>query len=207
MAKSELLARQSRLPTGWLGWWVARIMALDTGRMNDDAVERLDAQAGERILEVGCGHGLTLKKLAKRTGAGCVAGVDPSEVMRHAARRRNSRDTERGRIRIDAGTADRIPHPDRDFDKALSVHTLYFWPDLEAGLREIHRCLRPGGELLLGYRPADDPDAARQLPDSIYELRGIAEVEAALGVAGYRDVKSERRHNPKSQVAWTRARA
>ena len=64
MAKSERIARQSRRPSGWLGEIVARVMAFETARANRFALERLNAREGEAILEIGCGHGRTLGRLA-----------------------------------------------------------------------------------------------------------------------------------------------
>ena len=55
MAKPELIARQSRQPSGWLGEIVARVMAYDTARANRIAVERLAVQAGEAV-QIGRAH-------------------------------------------------------------------------------------------------------------------------------------------------------
>ena len=65
MAKSELIARQSRRPSGWLGEIVARVMAFETAQANRIAVERLAAREGEAVLEIGCGHGRTLARIAR----------------------------------------------------------------------------------------------------------------------------------------------
>ena len=80
MAKSELIARQSRRPSGWLGEIVGRVMAFDTAQANRVAVEQLALRAGESVLEIGCGHGRTLARVA-RSPCAFVAGIDPSEVM------------------------------------------------------------------------------------------------------------------------------
>jgi len=87
MAKPELIARQSRRPSGWLGEIVARVMAFETQPANRIAVEQLAVRPGETVLEVGCGHGRTLARLAK-TPRAWLAGIDPSEVMVRLARKR-----------------------------------------------------------------------------------------------------------------------
>ena len=87
MAKPELIARQSRRPSGWLGEIVARVMALETRPANRIALEQLAVRPGETVLEVGCGHGRTLARLAK-TPRAWLAGIDPSEVMVRLARKR-----------------------------------------------------------------------------------------------------------------------
>src|SRR5512134_896305 len=99
MAKPELIARQSRQPSGWLGEIVARVMAFDTAHANRIAVERLAVRAGEAVLEVGCGHGRTLARIA-RAPCGFLAGIDASEVMVRLARRRLRRLDETGRAEV-----------------------------------------------------------------------------------------------------------
>jgi ubiquinone/menaquinone biosynthesis C-methylase UbiE len=44
-----------------------------------------------------------------------------------------------------------LPFPDASFERVLCVNTIYFWPDPARALREIHRVLKPGGRLVLGY--------------------------------------------------------
>ena len=191
MAKPEFIARQSALPTGIFGHVVARIMALDTARANRRLLDRLEPKPGERILELGCGHGRTLRRVAARTAPGLAAGVDPSEVMLRVARRHLRSAIKAGQASVEGGDASAIPHEDESFDKAFSVHTLYFWPDLGAGLRELRRVLRAGGELLLGFHDGSDPSLRAALPDSVYTLHSTEEIARALEAAGFREVSSE----------------
>src|SRR5512139_4117203 len=96
MPKPELIARQSRRPSGWLGEIVARVMAFETAPANRIAVEELAVRSREAVLEIGCGHGRTLSRLAESPCAH-LAGVDPSEVMVRLARRRTRRWIDAGR--------------------------------------------------------------------------------------------------------------
>ena len=182
MAKPELIARQSSRPSGWIGEIVARVMAFDTAQANRVAVERLAVQAGEAVLEVGCGHGRTLARIAQAP-CGFLAGVDPSEVMVRLARRRLRRAIDAGRAEVSLAPSTAIPHPDGRFDAALAVHVAYFWSDPLADLREIRRVLRPPGRLVLGYRPRDAV-ALAALPASVYTLRSAAELEELLVTGG-----------------------
>lgn len=185
MAKSERIARQSRRPSGWLGEIVARVMAFETARSNRFALERLGAREGEAVLEIGCGHGRTLGRLAQ-TGCGFLAGIDASEVMVRLARGHLHRWIESGSAEVSLATSRALPYPDGRFDAALAVHILYFWADALCELREICRVLRPSGRILLGYRPRD-PAA---LPASVYALRSVDEVEALLAQAGFEAIRS-----------------
>jgi SAM-dependent methyltransferase len=186
--KPELIARQSRRPSGWLGEIVARVMAFDTANANRIAVELLALRSRETVLEIGCGHGRTLARLAESSCA-FVAGIDPSDVMLRLARRRLRRWLESGRADVSLASSTTIPHPDARFDAAFAVHVAYFWDDPVADLREIRRVLRPGGRMLLGYRPRDD-QAVAELPASVYALRSVEETESLLGEAGFAEIRS-----------------
>jgi ubiquinone/menaquinone biosynthesis C-methylase UbiE len=206
MAKSELIARQSAHPTGLLGHVVARVMALDTARVNRRVLRALEPKPGERILELGCGHGRTLRRVARAVGsAGEAVGVDPSDVMVRVARRHNRREIAAGSARVEPGDSTCIPEPDDSFDKLFSVHTLYFWPYLDAGLRELRRVLRPGGLLLLAFHSGENAEVAAKLPDTVYTLRSDVEVADALRRAGFTDVAVTR--DADTQLRLARAHA
>jgi SAM-dependent methyltransferase len=203
MAKPELIARQSSRPSGWLGELVARVMAVETQPANRIAIERLAVQPGEAVLEIGCGHGRTLARIAA-TPDTFLAGIDPSEVMVRLARRRMRRWIKAGRARVALASSAKIPHADTRFDAALAVHVVYFWRDPLADLREIHRVLRPGGRLLLIYRPRDEETLA-SLPASVYVLRSVEEIEALVVEAGFGAIQSDERSLGRSRLALTQA--
>jgi len=205
VAKSERISRQSRQPSGWLGEIVARVMAFDTARANQIAIERLAVQAGEAVLEVGCGHGRTLARIAQAP-SGFLAGIDASDVMVRLARRRLRRWIEAGQADVSLATSSALPYPDTRFDAALAVHVLYFWKDAAADLREIRRVLRPGGRLLLGYRPRDEETLA-ELPATVYTLRSVDETEELLAQAEFAAIRSTEHSIGKARFVCTEAQS
>ena len=100
-------------------------------------LEYVDVRPGERVLDVGCGHGWLLRVLAEQC-EGRLVGVD-----RDVARLRKAR-TETGRAVV-AGDALRLPFPDRAFDKAVLSEVLEHLPDDRGALLEVRRVLKPGG--------------------------------------------------------------
>jgi SAM-dependent methyltransferase len=205
MAKPELIARQSRLPTGLLGEIVARVMSLETRPANAAAVRALAPAGDDAILEVGCGHGRTLAGIAAGP-CGHLSGIDPSEVMVRLARRRLRRWIDAGRADVSLASSAKIPHADGRFDAALAVHVIYFWSDPLADLGELRRVLRPGGRLLLGYRPLCD-ETRDSLPSSVYALRAVDEVEQLLARSGFTSVQSTEASIGKTSLVLTRALA
>ncbi len=92
-----------------------------------------------------------------RVGDGQVCGVDPSAEMRRLAIARNRAAVRAGRVDLRLGTADATGFPDEVFDRVVSVNNVALWPDLEAGLCELHRVTRPGGELVIAWHGGTAP--------------------------------------------------
>lgn len=200
MGKSLFIAKQSGHPQGWFGHIVALVMARETATANRIALRHLDVHDGDAVLEVGFGHGQTVCEIARRVPTARVSGVDPSEVMVRVARRKCRAYS--NRLDLRSGLAEFLPFDDGVFDRALSVHTTYFWPQLEPGLREIRRVLHKRGRFVLGFRPADDELAAASLPTSVYTLHSIEEMKSALLLAGFGNVTVERTELKKGFIAW-----
>jgi SAM-dependent methyltransferase len=205
MRRSNLLARQGRRPSGLLGHIIGRIMARETHAANLVALERLDLAPTDDVLEVGFGHGRTLTAAAQVVTAGRLAGIDPSEVMLQIARQRNAASLRGGRLELNLGVSEHLPWPAASFDKAFAVHTIYFWPQPARDLAEIHRVLRPGGRLVLGYRPSEDPGFARDFPAEIYSIHSVAEIERLVAEAGFSGVETCSKALGHSLMAWTLA--
>jgi ubiquinone/menaquinone biosynthesis C-methylase UbiE len=206
MKRSTLIARQGRQPSGLLGHIVARIMARETHAANLIALEALDLAPDDRVLEVGFGHGRTLAAAARRVTKGFLAGVDPSEVMMGIARGRNAKLLRSGRMVLKAGVSEHLPFETGVFTKAYAVHTVYFWPQPERDLAEIHRVMAPGGRFVLGFRPGEDEGFARNFPAEVYQIRPVAEVERAITAAGFARVETMTRPMGRGLMAWTTAR-
>jgi SAM-dependent methyltransferase len=130
------------LPRGLTGHLAGRLMLLLNRQQ--DVLELLDVRPGVGVLEVGYGPG-GLIQLLRKTPAVRVSGVDPSPQMRDLARRHNPE----GDLRL--CTAERTGFADAEFDRVVSVNTVALWPDLGAGLRELHRVTRPGGRVLIAW--------------------------------------------------------
>jgi ubiquinone/menaquinone biosynthesis C-methylase UbiE len=163
-------------PSGVLGRLAGRFM-LWTNRQRD-VLDLLSVRPGERVLEIGYGPGGLVRLLARHTEASLIQGVDPSPTMRDQANRTNGAAVRAGRVELLLGTADRTGLPDHSVDRVVSVNNVAIWPDLDRGVQELHRVLRPGGTLLLAWHGGTAPSAiARSLRLPADKLR---RVESAL---------------------------
>ena len=73
MRRPDFVARQGRCPSGVLGAVIGRFMAHETVRENAIAIELLQLEPADRVLELGFGHGRTIRRIVERVPAGHVA--------------------------------------------------------------------------------------------------------------------------------------
>jgi SAM-dependent methyltransferase len=151
----DRLVRQAHKPTGAAGHvegWIFGRRSSNVQR-NRWAVELLDVQPGDHVIELGCGPGVAIAALAARATNGLVVGVDHSKVMISQARRRNAAAVRVGRVRLVTAPVERLSTPGGPFDAALAVNSVGFWPETRDRLREIGALLRPGGRIALVSQP------------------------------------------------------
>ena len=124
----------------------------------DQTLQVAAIQAGENILDVGCGTGV-LTRLARDTAgpAGSAIGIDPTRNMICVAKENAQRLLSRAEFEVAA--IEQLPFDNARFDAVLSSLMLHHLPpDLKRqGLREVYRVLKPGGRLIVVdfYRPAN----------------------------------------------------
>lgn len=184
MKRPVFIARQSARPSGLVGRVIASVMARETARLNDEAVNLLAPAPADRVLEIGFGHGRTVERIASIVPKGQVCGLDVSDAMLDMAARRNRRGIAEGRIRLRVGDCAAIPFDDASFDGALSVHTLYFWREPGSCLREIRQVLRPEARFVLGFLCAGSKGQS-SFPSEVYAFHEEGEVRAMLAAAGF----------------------
>jgi SAM-dependent methyltransferase len=192
MRKPGFIAKQGRKPSGLLGQIVARVMAKETVDENDFALELLQLQPEDAVLEIGCGHGDTLAKSAKVASRGFLCGIDFSPTMHRHATRRHRRLVAEKRIEFRLGSSDRLPFGDASFDKVFAVHTIYFWNAPLDHLTEARRVLKPDGRFVLGFRPAEDARFQATFPSEVYHIRPEADVVQLARDAGFEAVDLRR---------------
>jgi ubiquinone/menaquinone biosynthesis C-methylase UbiE len=152
VAISKFIARQAAKPHGLFGRLIfGRLLNRANASVNQLVFDSLQPAAQSRVLEVGFGGGELLFQIARSLAGGRIDGIDVSAEMLANAQRKLARMDLEESAGLQLASVDSLPFADASFDCACSVHTIYFWPDLNQGLRELARVTRPGGRLVLGF--------------------------------------------------------
>ena len=149
MSAADKVIAQCRKPSGFFGRFVLWDMNRHHSKLTDWGLSHVSIKKTDTILDIGCGGGRTIHKLAAIASAGKVYGVDYSDDSVAAARRKNARLIDIGRVEIKQGSVSQLPFANDTFDLATAIETHLFWPDLPNDFRETFRVLKPGGTLLI----------------------------------------------------------
>lgn len=109
------------------------------------ALDLWEIQAKDFILDIGCGGGMTLKRMSKRAKEGHLTGVDYSPVSVQESKKLNEADIKSGKMEIIEASVEAMPFPNDLYDKIITVESFYFWPNPAENLKEVYRILKKGG--------------------------------------------------------------
>ena len=109
-----------------------------------ETLARLQMRPNDRVLDVGCGTGELLSRLAARFPDAGLAGLDPVPEMLQVAREKLRPDVD---LRV--GWANELPWQDNSFDIVISCNMFHYVTRPVAAIREMERVLRPGGQMVI----------------------------------------------------------
>ena len=156
-AWKKLLMEQCRRPGGILGEYIGRRMNRSHFELTGWGLSQVDIAPDSDVLDIGCGGGRTLARLATLAPKGRICGIDASEKSVALSRRHNAQAIATGRMEVRQASVSALPYRHDTFGLVTAVETHYFWPDLATDLREVLRVLRPGGRFLLLAEVYDTP--------------------------------------------------
>jgi SAM-dependent methyltransferase len=187
------LLNQARKPTRWIGRLFVWLMNISHSGMTDWGLKHVSIEKRFTILDVGCGGGRTIQKLAAIATEGMIYGVDYAKGSVAASRGKNAQLIKDGRVAIRQASVSRLPFPDGKFDLVTAVETQYYWPDLVNDMREILRSLKPGGKLIIiaeSYRGGRCDSLKGPVMKLLRSTRlSVDEHQELFSTAGYTDVR------------------
>ncbi|WP_429569261.1 class I SAM-dependent methyltransferase [Paraburkholderia sp. JPY419] len=164
----DALLSQLRCPTGAVGKVVGNMMERVNAGLIDAAYRKLDPQAGDRMLEIGLGNGGHVASALALAPFLTLTGIDTSPTMIAAARSRNAKLIESGQLHLETASVTDMPFENDAFDRAISINSVYFWPNLTAALRRIRRVMSDDGVLVIA---AMTPEASLAMPFAEHGFR------------------------------------
>lgn len=186
---------------------IVAALAFTIGRGADAelAITLTEVGPDDDVVDIGCGPGVAVRRAAAH-GASSAIGVDPAAVMLRTARilTRAGRCAARD-VRYLEGAAEALPLADGSATVAWSLATVHHWHDVDAGLAEARRVLRPSGRFLAVERRVE-PGA------SGHRSHGWTEEQATLfadrcRAAGFRTVDVGHHHPGRRRVLSVLAQA
>lgn len=172
----------------------------EIAHQRDRTMNALQLQAGEQVLDVGCGMGLLTRNMALAVGtSGRVVGIDISQPMLDLARVRCA---SLPQITLCEGSASSLSEPDQCYDAVTCTQLLLYLADVKEALAEMYRVLKPGGRIAVietDWRSVvfntPDPKSTQSLLDhweaSIPSPHLPAKLRGLLHEVGFTNVRVE----------------
>ena len=152
--------------------------------MRTEALDLLDIEDGDRVLDVGCGTGFATEGILEHTEH--VHGLDQSvHQMEKAWQKFGKHD----RVRFYRGDAERLPFEDDTFDIVWSSGSIEYWPDPVAALVECRRIANPGGQVLVVGPNYPSNTVFQKLADAFMLFYDAEEADRMFEEAGYEEFR------------------
>ncbi|WPC39594.1 class I SAM-dependent methyltransferase [Clostridium sp. JS66] len=192
---SEIAKRlnQCMKPNGELGKIVADDMNKSHFELTGWGLEKININPQDIILDIGCGGGRTVNRLASIAKEGEVFGIDYSMDCVKWSKDYNEELIKDGRVEIIHASVEKIPFEDNKFDVISAVETIYFWPDLLQNLKEVKRVLKPSGKLVIICEMYSSEKFKERNDECVsasnMKIYTPEELKDIVKVAGYSDIK------------------
>ncbi len=185
------LMDQFKRPTGLRGRLIAVLMNRNHKPLTLWGLSNVVIAPDYVILDVGCGGGKTVNRLAQRTSQGKVFGIDYSADMVKYSKKVNKQLIAQNRVEIIESSVEKTGFPDNFFDLVTAVETYYFWPNLPVAMSEIRRVLKPDGKLLIVSEMVKDGvydvEHAKMIEQTHVQLLPLEEIRNILQSVGFVD--------------------
>jgi SAM-dependent methyltransferase len=144
-SSDEQLERSTANTAARVAWYSSGMVSKVSERLVW-AVETLDLDPGDSVLEIGCGHGVAVSLVCERLGpGGRITAIDRSQKMVAAARRRNRLHVESGRAVLEAVALEDARLGARRFQKVFAFNVAPFGLEPNDALEVVREHLAPGG--------------------------------------------------------------
>ena len=146
----KYLIQQCKNPSGMIGSKMTDIWNHTFRNMTHWGLQEIMISNSDIILDVGCGGGMTVNELVNFiSGNGKVYGIDISEVAVEKTKRKNKIHIAQNKAKVLQTPIEKLPFFNEMFDKIFAIQTHIYWSNLEDGLSEVFRVLKPHGSFYI----------------------------------------------------------
>ena len=179
------LGDQYRCPKGFRGRLVASMMNRHHKKLTLWGLTKVSVGSDFVVLDVGCGGGKTVGRLAQLASQGKVFGIDYSAEMVKFSKKINKNLIAQNRAEITESSIEKMGFIDDYFDLVTAFETCYFWTNFANALAEIKRVLKPGGKVLLVNELKYGSTPAKVVEETHVKLLPLEEIETTLQSTGF----------------------
>lgn len=185
----KYLIQQCKSPSGIIGSKMNAIWNKTFHNMTLWGVRDIHFSSHDYILDIGCGGGATVKKLARFVSTqGKVYGIDASKTSVANSCKENKDAIIEGTVEIIHSCVEDMPFLSNTFDKVFAIQTHIYWSDISKGTNEILRILKPNGNY---YIICEKDKIAYHLAD-YQEITKMIEVLKSVGFSSITYVQTEK---------------
>jgi SAM-dependent methyltransferase len=189
MGLLKIMLSQCKKPNGRFGRFLARGMNFAHSGLTKWGLGFIDIASDIDVLDIGCGGGRTVGRLAGIATDGKVVGIDYSPDAVAVARKKNRALINEGRVEIFQEAVSSMSFSDGAFGLITAFESHYFWPDFRNDLKEVHRVTKQNGQLLIVgavYKNKKFDRRNQRIVDAIgMTYLSIEELREILEDAGY----------------------
>ena len=142
------------------------------------------------ILDVGCGGGKTISKLAQLSLQGKIYAIDYSPDMVKFSKKINKALIAQNRAEIIEASVEKMSFEDNFFDLVTAFETYYFWSNLPVVFKEIYRVLKPEGKLLLVNELMYGVTPAKIIEETHVKLFALEEIQKVMKSVGFTNIQT-----------------
>ncbi len=180
MGFSTYFSKQAKKPSGIFGrLFMSRIFDKGNLELNNFVIETLAIKKSDHVLEIGCGTGSLLKRIANELENGSIEGIDFSKTMISVAKNKNKRHVLKKKAIIRLGNFDELRFENNSYDKIFSVNTIYFWNNPVSTISKAIDLLKADGMMVLGFHSKDEMERM-DLDENIFQLYSLQDVRNLL---------------------------
>jgi ubiquinone/menaquinone biosynthesis C-methylase UbiE len=194
------IADQLRKPQGDQGAEVGKMMNKGNRLMNLAAIEQLNVEPTDNILEIGMGNGVFVRNILEKNSSVRYTGCDFSETMIREAIINNRDFIKSGQAQFKKANVNRIPFKNASFNKVLTVNTIYFWENTGNVLAEIRRVLIKNGLLVICLRPKS---VLSNLPVAQFGFKTFSKQNCIdlLAAGGFHEITAEEKDDDEIELS------